>query len=248
MGEFKKVHNTSLFHYEEDAMLFYHSASSPFFLFIFPFHELKTPFMDFDKSTAPEYKARYMNYYRKCVQRHLYVYGRNKTYLSKNPFFSAYIRTLKQEFSDARFIFMARTPYNVVPSAFSLAMFSRRFAADYANQEDMKVAVLEILRMQYTYPLEVLDFEDEQQNIMIQFQDLVENTKASVENVLERFQINCPEELKQALSKRQKKEKKYISKNTYSLEKYNISESQFKAFFKDIFAIYGYEEKEFGPV
>lgn len=242
MAEFKKIHDTSLFHYEEDAMLFYHTANSPFFLFLFPFYELKTPFMDFDKSTTPEYKARYMKYYRKCIQKHLYVFAKNKIYLSKNPLFTPYIRTLKEYFSQARFIFMARTPYNVVPSTISLSTFFKMYTR-YVDDDFIKNSVLEILRMQYTYPLEVLDFNNDQNNILIQFQDLVEKPKDVVEMVLERFQISCPEELKQMLSERQKRDKKYVSKNKYSLEKYNISDSQFNACFKDIMATFGYKER-----
>jgi hypothetical protein len=243
-GEFKKIHDTSLFHYEEDAMLFYHSANSPFYLFTFPFRELRTPFIDFDHLTTPAYQTKYMKYYEKCIKKHLYVFGKNKTYLSKNPLFSTYLLTLKRHFKDARFVFMARTPYNVVPSTISLSTFFKTYKR-YTDDESIKTSVLEVLQMQYTYPLEVLDFKDKQDNIMIQFQDLVDHQKAVVENVLERFQISCPEELKLALSERQKKDKNYVSKNKYSLDKYNISESQFKAFFKDILTTFGYEENEY---
>lgn len=244
MAEFKKIHDTSLLHYEEDAMLFYHSANSPFYLFYFPFRELKTLFLNFDHLTTPAYQTRYMKYYEKCLQKHLYVFGKNKTYLSKNPLFSAYLLTLKRHFKDARFIFMTRTPYNVVPSTISLSTYFKTYKR-YTDEESIKASVLEMLQMQYTYPLEILDFEDEKNNIMIQFQDLVDHQKAVVEKVLDRFQISCPEELKQALSERQKRDKKYVSKNNYSLEKYNISESQFKAFFKDILTTFGYEEREY---
>lgn len=244
MAEFKKIHDTSLFHYEEDAMLFYHSANSPFFLFVFPFKELKAPFMNFDHQTTPAYQTRYMKYYEKCIQKHLYVFGKNKTYLSKNPLFSTYLLTLKRHFKDARFIFMARTPYNVVPSTISLSTHFKAYKR-YADEELIKTGVLEVLQVQYTYPIEILDFDDDKNNIMIQFQDLIDNQKAVVERVLERFQISCPEELKQALSERQKKDKNYVSKNKYSLEKYNITESQFKAFFKDIMTTFGYEEREY---
>jgi hypothetical protein len=241
LGDFKKIHDTSLFHYEEDAMLFYHSGNSPFYLFFFPFYELKTPFLDFDQSTTAEYKAKYMRYYKKCIQKHLFVFGRDKTFLSKNPLFCAYIRTLKAHFKNARFIFMTRTPYKVAPSAISLSTFFKGYTR-YVDDAFIKNSLLEMLKFQYTYPLEVIDFNDEKHNAMIRFDDLVGDTKTTVEKVLTQFQLNCPDALKQALAARSKREKHYVSKNRYSLEKYNISEKEFRAYFGEILIRFGYEE------
>ncbi|MBI5897005.1 MAG: sulfotransferase [Desulfobacterales bacterium] len=244
-GEFKKIHETSLFHYEEDAMLFYHSGNSPFFLFFFPFYELKTPFMNFDRDTSAEYKTKFMDYYKKCIQKHLFVFGKEKTFLSKNPFFSSYVLTLKEHFKDARFIFMTRTPYKVAPSAISLSTFFKDYLR-YVDDDFMKNALFEMLKMQYTYPPEALDFGDKAHNAMIRFEELVADTKATVEKVLQQFHLKCPDALKQALAERSKKEKSYVSKNRYSLEKYHIGEKEFETHFKEIMLRFGYGEESAG--
>ncbi len=241
-GEFKKIHDTSLFHFEEDAMLFYHSGNSPFFLFFFPFYELKTPFMDFDHSTSADYQAKFMDYYKKCIQKHLFVFGKDKTFLSKNPFFSSYILTLKAHFKNARFIFMARTPYQVAPSAISLSTYFKDYLR-YVDDDFIKKALFELLKMQYTYPMETLDFGDKVHHAMIRFEDLVADTKTTVENLLQQFGLKCPEALKQALAERSQKEKSYVSKNRYSFEKYNIGEQEFKAHFQEILKRFGYGEE-----
>lgn len=241
LGEFNKIHETSLFHFEEDAMLFYHSANTPFYLFIFPFRELKTPFLDFDHTATAAYKAKYFNYYKNCIRKHLYVYGKDKIYLSKNPLFSAYVRTLKNNFKNARFIFMTRTPYKVAPSAVSLSTHFKGYTS-YVSEEDIKNALLKILQMQYTYPCEVLDFEDIGHNALIRFEDLVSDTKATVERLIDRFGLNCPDELRRILSERSKKEKKHVSQNLYSLDKYNISQAEFDEHFKEVLTRFGYEE------
>ncbi|MDA8142282.1 MAG: sulfotransferase [Desulfobacteraceae bacterium] len=241
-GEFKKIHDTGLFHYEEDAMLFYHSGNSPFFLFFFPFIELKTPFMNFDQLTSPEYKAKYMKFYKRCIQKHLYVFGRHKIYLSKNPLFSTYILTLKAHITDARFIFMTRTPYKVAPSAISLSTYYKDYLR-YVDDQFIKDALFQMLKIEYTYPLEVLDFNDQKHHAMIRFEDLVADTKATVERVLTQFSLRCPEELQKALAERSKKEKHYVSQNRYSFEKYNISEAEFKNYFEEVLLKFGYEEE-----
>lgn len=242
LGGFKDIHDTSLFHFEEDAMLFYHTANSPFYLFLFPFYELKSPLLDFDRSTLHDDKKKYMKYYQKCIQKHLFVFGKQKTYLSKNPLFSSYVCTLQEHFIEARFVFMTRSPYEVVPSAISLSTYFKHYT-QYIDDASIRDAIMEMLTTQYLYPLEVLDFSDTRHNIMIRFPDLIADTKTTVENIFKQFQIVCPEELKKALSKRAKKDKSYVSRNKYSFEKYEISDAQFKAYFKEIISIFGYEEK-----
>jgi HlyD family secretion protein len=243
LGGFNKIHHTSLFHYEEDAMVFYHSGNSPFYLFLFPFLELKSLLFDFDRSASSDYKARYMAYYRKCIQKHLFVFGRQKRYLSKNPMFSAYIHTLKEHFNDARFIFLIRTPYDVVPSTISLATYFKGYTL-YVDDSFMITAIMEMLRTQYAYPLEVLDFNDTHHDVLIQFADLVADPKATVEDVLKRFQMATTGELQNALAERARQDSTYVSRNRYSFEKYNISHAQFKTYFAKIVSTFGYEEQE----
>lgn len=242
LGNFKNIHQTSLFHFEEDAMLFYHTGNSPFYLFVFPFDELKSQLLDFDRSTSPDDAARFMAYYKKCIQKHLFVFGKQKTYLSKNPLFSSYILTLKEHFKEAKFVFMTRTPYEVVPSAISLSTYFKYYT-QYRDDASIRDAIMRMLTTQYVYPLEVLDFTDMRHNAMICFSDLIADPKATVERVLKQFQIVCPEDMKNTLTERARQNDNYISRNKYSFEKYNISDAQFNAHFKEIISIFGYEEQ-----
>lgn len=244
LGDFKKVHDTNLFNFEEDAMLFYHSANSPYYPMLFPFEELKTPFLDFDQSTTPEYKRKYMNYYKRCIQKHLYVYGKDKIYLSKNPNFCPWIHTIKEHFKTAKFIFMTRTPYKVVPSILTLSTFFGGYKKYNLDIEAVKIGALTATQVQYNYPFEAMDFEDKEHYAMIQFDDLVSDPKETVENLLNQFDLNCPDELQRILDQRSKKEKNYVSQNKYSFEKYNISHEEFLSYFEEILVRFGYEEAE----
>jgi HlyD family secretion protein len=243
LGRFKEIHDTSLFHFEEDAMVLYHSANSPFYLFSFPFLELKSPLFDFDRTASPAYKARYMKYYKRCIQKHLFVFGKQKRYLSKNPLFSSYILTLKEHFNDARFVFLIRNPYEVVPSTVSLATYFKGYRL-YVDDSFMTMAILEVLRAQYAYPFEVLDFTDTRQHAMIRYSDLVADPKATVEDLLNRFQVDCTDQLKNALTLSARQAHKYVSRNGYSFEKYNIGEAQFNAYFGKIIDTFGFEEQK----
>jgi len=137
---------------------------------------------------------------------------------------------------------MTRTPYQVVPSALSLSTFFGGFKK-YSDLESMKSGALQVLQKQYTYTYEAMDFEDEKHYAMIRFDDLVSDTKTTVENLLEQFALNCPKELKSTLDQRSKKEKHYVSKHNYSLDKFNISRVEFVAYFEEILTRFGYEKQ-----
>jgi hypothetical protein len=61
-------------------------------------------------------KQRVMNFYKRCLQRHVYAYGGRKIYLSKSPSFSASVDSIYKTFPDARIIYLVRNPMEVVPS------------------------------------------------------------------------------------------------------------------------------------
>lgn len=73
----------------------------------------------FDEAVpAPERRAM-LDFYRRCLQRHLYFHGRDKRLLSKNPSFTPWLRDLRASFPDARFIACVRRPDEAVPSQLS---------------------------------------------------------------------------------------------------------------------------------
>lgn len=130
---FKKLnqmHRVELFSAEEDELLLIHSFSTIFLSFIFPFDEVKKPFAQFDKAFSTKEKKRIMRFYKRNLQRHLYVFGNKKQILSKNPAFIPKIQSINKTFPDVVIINTVRTPFEVLPSAISLLSFLERFSAD----------------------------------------------------------------------------------------------------------------------
>ena len=60
-----------------------------------------------------------LTHYRQAIQKHLYVFGDGKTFLSKNASFAGMTQSLLEEFPDARIIATVRDPRSVVPSQLS---------------------------------------------------------------------------------------------------------------------------------
>ena len=73
----------------------------------------------FDRDVGPAERRALLSYYRRAIQRHLYVFGDDKTFLSKNASFAGMTQSLLDEFPDARIIATVRDPLKVVPSQLS---------------------------------------------------------------------------------------------------------------------------------
>lgn len=114
------VHDVALDAAEEDYLLLL-PLFSCFILFL-PFTESEHVWSlsRFDWQAAEKDKKRIMNFYRACLQKHLYVFARgensNKRYLSKNAAFASWPVTLHDYFPDAEFVICMREPDKAVPS------------------------------------------------------------------------------------------------------------------------------------
>jgi hypothetical protein len=76
-------------------------------------------------------RQRIMQFYRACLQKHLYFHGQDRCYLSKNASFASWVKTLQKTFPDARFIVCLREPDKAVPSLLgSLASGAEFFELD----------------------------------------------------------------------------------------------------------------------
>jgi hypothetical protein len=241
-GDFYKIHKTGLFKYEEDAQILGHSGNNPFFLFFFPFEEVEEFFTRFDEVTTRHYRERFIGFYKKCIQKHLYVFGEEKTYVSKNPFFSFYIKSLKESFSDARFIYMARTPYEVVPSAISLVGFYEKSSLYFSSVVEISDRFVQVLKRQYSYPLEILDFEKDPNNAMVLYPDLMASPKKITEQVLEQLGVKLSGKYRDILADEEKEAKQFVSENRYSLGKYNIDENDIRNSFQMVCKQLGFPE------
>lgn len=79
--ELGKMHKLSLFEPEEDDPILIHIFSSVFLSFAEPFPDLFRPLVRFDTELPEKDRRRIMAFYRACLQRHLYVFGKGRQFL-----------------------------------------------------------------------------------------------------------------------------------------------------------------------
>ena len=75
--------------------------------------------LNFDQNYSINLKSKLIKRYKGLIKRHLYIAGKDKIYLSKNPYFTPLIQTLKNNFDGAQIIGCHRNPSKSIPSLLS---------------------------------------------------------------------------------------------------------------------------------
>ncbi len=123
-ADYDAVHRTRFDEAEEDTLTFARTLSCPSVTYTFPFpaHLRQTWSLD-DRPQAEQ--ERVMAGYRRIVEAHLTAAGVTQPrFLMKNVFSAGRLGALKRTFPDARFVHVARHPYDVIPSTAQMLMQS----------------------------------------------------------------------------------------------------------------------------
>lgn len=246
----RKIHRVSLFEPEEDDLVLLPIFASIFLLFPFPFPEELWGLAFFDRQTPEPVKRRIMEFYKACVQRHLYVQGTGKRFLSKNPAFSPKVDALNAWFPDSRAVCTVRNPYSALPSLLSFLSFTwERFRND-PKGSTFRDMVVELAGHWYRHPMERLPLWPGDRHAFVLYDDLIRDPKEIVERLYTRLGLAISPDFAQCLDAEREKARAYRSKHEYSLADYDLDPAQVFADFRDVYEYYGFEAdcaKAIGP-
>jgi hypothetical protein len=151
-------------------------------------------------------------------------------------------RTLAQHFPDAVLISTIRTPYETVPSAFSLAAFLiGKFGGNLLAAAESKEFVFDLLEYMYMNPVDSLKKGELRQVEYIYYQDLVTNPGATIRGLYAKLGLEISPEFKRLLEQKDLTAKSYNSKHHYSLEQFGLSQDEIHARFQAVFDEFGFE-------
>lgn len=130
MEDFNAIHAVSPDAPEEDYLWLLPASSCLILLLAFPHSTYLAQMAALD--TLPEsQRERLLDFYESCIQRHLYVYGSTRRFLSKNAAFASWCPHLRKRFPDAKFIICVREPGQALNSQLnSLAPARQLFGTD----------------------------------------------------------------------------------------------------------------------
>jgi hypothetical protein len=240
------MHRVSMWNPEEDQVLLWHIWSTIMVWEQSAIVDEARNYVQFDTEMAPADKQRIMRFYRGCVQRHLHAHRRSITpavhYLSKSPAFAAKVDTLYSAFPDARMIYLARNPLQVVPSYTSLLRYAWRFFGDPLDDGSCRDFVVETVEHWYRYPIQRLERASPDSYIIVKFNDLTDNTVRTVRAIYDHFGFEMNPAYERALIADAERAREYTSAHEYSLEETGLSREQIVDRFGDVFARFGFHE------
>ncbi len=217
------IHHLKVLAPEEDEYLFIHIFSTLKIWSYLAMEDEADPFIHFDEMMPDSEKYRMMEFYESCIKRHIFYHGNQRRYLSKNPHFSPSIGTLLDRFPDSKFIYLIRDPLEAIPSHINLKNKEWQMLGSPLEEYACRDFVLRSSVQWYDYPLERLAQLPDDQQIVVRFDDLVSDTKRTVQKVYQRLGLVLSQEFLDLLEHESKMARKYRSQHHYSLEEMGIS-------------------------
>ena len=223
-GWFGDVHQTGLQDAEEDYLAL--SLVGACFLLVLPFPFERVWRLAYcDKQLSHNEQQQIMAFYKGLLQRHLYMHGTDRRFLSKNPSFTPMISALTRTFPDAQFIACYRDPLTAAPSLVS----SLQGGARLFDHRDPEVALgqqlIAMLRFYGRHLLATLPTLERGRYTFIALENLAPAPRHQLEQLYQRLGWRATEEYKRVLAREEKDAKTYQSKHGYSLTSLGLDEA-----------------------
>jgi hypothetical protein len=236
-GPMRHVHPMGLTMPEEDDFLLTYSCASGYWVVLLPYlGELDFYHVD---EMPPAKRRRLMRFYAECVRRQIYLNGRDKVHLSKNPIFSGRVASLIETFPDARIVVCLRDPGETIPSLLKLMQTGwarRRWDAE-RMQRSLRVLAEQSFHT-YRHPLEVLRRHPGTPHAIVDYRDLVRDPAAVVQRVYERLGFPRSAELDRALAVQERRSGARESGHTYTLEEFGLDRDEIHAALADLYDVF----------
>ena len=241
LGKYK-IHPISFFQPEEDENILFHIWDSFWVSFLFPFMDELPNYQHFDEALTPEHKRRILSFYKSMLQRHMYATGK-KYYVAKAPAFSAKIATIEEFFPDARIIYLARNPLDMLPSTVSWIHYARGIFNPSKKYQYLD-EILDFTRHWYTYPLSYLDSHPSPRHLILNYDYLIQRPEAVLRAFYEQFGYPEKPGLDGIVDKAVKETLSFHSEHVYSYAEMGFTREQIVEMYADIFERFGFDTRE----
>ena len=240
-GGWDDLHKMRLNQPEEDDALFLYAFESEAIYMLFPFiRELWEA--GFPDALPPENRRRLMDYYRSCLQRHLFTNGPTQTLLSKATQSSGTVESLMAAFPDAKFITIIRHPYRSVASHVSLFVpvwkaHSPEITKDGPVAREYAGLAVEWYKHLFRFRTKIAP----ERYYCIDYRDLVRDPRGAIEAVYAHFGWTVGPEIRAKLDAATNRQREFKSKHEYTLEEFGLSKEWIQAELGEVLDFYQLE-------
>lgn len=243
-----RIHKISLFEPEEDENILLHAWSTFFVSFMFPFLDDLPPYQFFDDALPAAEKKRVMEFYRACIQRHLYATSKNgrRHFVSKSPASSAKIEALMEFFPDARILYLVRNPLDMLPSTISWLSYAWNVFSEPGKKYLYRDQVLALTKYWYHHPLQVIDQNPSPANMVVNYDELIRQPGELIRDFYIRFGYTQGPGLEKIIQDAIEETRSYQSDHVYHYEEMGFSREEIVREFDDIFERFNFDRREPG--
>ena len=244
LGWLDSVHKTSLLDPEEDFLALLPILSC--FLLVLPFPQRgeiwKLGYFD----TWPDRdRRRVMDFYKRIVQRHLFVRGRGKQLLSKNPSFSPMVQSLRQTFPDCCIVCNLRNPYEAIPSLLSTMMDGSEVFGNDVSGKEYRDELVSMVKFFYRHLTDSLSPLPPGQHYFVRFDDLTEDPRGVVQTLYQRLQYVMSAGYSESLRLQHERARGYHSHHHYSLKQFELTPESIREDLSSVFERFDFQS-DFG--
>ena len=177
----------------------------------------------FDRDIPEAERERLLGFYRGCLQRHLYVHGRQRCRSSKNAAFAPLSMTLAGHFPDARFLVCLRAPEQTLPSQLSSIASGIRFFDALSVAPNLNERLTGQLGFYYLNLQRAFQDLPENRCAWVRMQTLKSNLPATVSRLYRQLGLTLTAEFETRLNRQGTKAQQYRSSHAYSLDQFGLS-------------------------
>lgn len=235
------MHRMSLLIPEEDEYFLVHQGATIIAGLFFGFPKAAYPFVYFDTQLSRWEKRKVMRFYRHCLQRHIHAHKETRHILSKNPFFTPKVDALYKAFPDAKIIYLARNPLQVVPSFASLSAHWLRLLAEPQERYPHPEYILRSTQHWYRYPVKRLELAPEESRIFVNFHEMVADPEETVKQIYQHFGLELDARFAAVLRQATERVGEHKSDHVYSLEEVGFTRQQILSTYADVFDRWGFD-------
>ena len=240
-----EIHPISLDDPEEDFLCLMPLATC--FLLIVPFPRAAWlwKIARFDTDLDASDKRELMAWYRACIQKHLYVFGPDKRFLSKNASFSGMANALLEEFPDARILFTMRDPLATVPSQLSSLQPALKLCGFRRFNDSLRDELLSLLLHYYEHLAAVAESHPDRV-AMLYNDDLRDELADTVLNALATVGLEASEQFRESLHRASAASRQHSSSHQYTLEEFDLDKQLIASSFEHVYEQYDFARSPAG--
>lgn len=237
-GGWDEMHKLRFDQPEEDDGFFVYTflTEAIFLLFLYVDELWEAGFQD---ALSPDKRRKVMAFYRSCLQRRLYVSGRNKTILTKATQSSGAVESLLESFPDAKFITIVRDPCKAVASHVSVFWPAWQAHSPHLKKDGSEAKAYARLAVKWFQHL--FDFREKVtpgHYYCIDYRDLRTDPKGTIERVYQHFGWKMSAAFREKLTQAADQEKNFESNHSYSLEEFGLTKEWIREELREVLAYY----------